>query len=152
MPATSSVPLTVLTIVEDEHRNILLMRRHNTGFGDGMYSLPGGHVDKGENIHDAAVRECKEEVGIDVLVSPIIGVIHSNVDREFIHFVALVESSYWSGEVTNMEPDQCDHLYWCNPNSLPDNILPCIRIAIDNLYSGRVFSTYFPQQEALNVS
>ena len=36
---------------------ILLSRRMNTGFNDGLFGLPAGHLTKGESVIDACVRE-----------------------------------------------------------------------------------------------
>lgn len=43
---------------------ILLSKRYNTGFCDGQYSLPAGHLDGNETFIQALIREVKEEVGI----------------------------------------------------------------------------------------
>ena len=45
---------------------VLLMRRAGTGFFDGLYSLPGGHVEEGESLRATAVREMREELGIEL--------------------------------------------------------------------------------------
>ena len=45
---------------------ILLIRRKGTGYRDGWYSMPSGHLEKGEAISAAAVREAREEVGIRI--------------------------------------------------------------------------------------
>ena len=46
---------------------ILLHRRQNTGYQDGKWDMAGsGHVDKDETAQAALIRECKEEIGIDV--------------------------------------------------------------------------------------
>ncbi len=43
---------------------LLLGKRLGTGFRDGQWCLPGGHVDPGERIRQAAAREAEEELGI----------------------------------------------------------------------------------------
>ena len=45
---------------------VLLMRRAGTGFCDGQYSVPTGHVDGNEPLTHAMVREAKEEVGVGI--------------------------------------------------------------------------------------
>ena len=56
-------------IVEDGNGNILLVKTRNGG-----WVFPGGQVEVGENLPDALIREIKEESGIDVTVSKLIGV------------------------------------------------------------------------------
>lgn len=53
-----------LIIRQDD--KVLLIRRANTGYYDGMYALPAGHVDGNEPAHRAAIREAKEEVGVTI--------------------------------------------------------------------------------------
>lgn len=45
--------------------SVLLLRRCNTGFEDGNYGLVGGHLEGGESVTQAAIRECREEVRVD---------------------------------------------------------------------------------------
>src|ERR1700730_15984845 len=45
---------------------ILFGLRRNTGFSDGMYHLPAGHLEDEETISAGAIREAKEELGIDL--------------------------------------------------------------------------------------
>ena len=45
---------------------LLLSLRKNTGYEDGKYSVVAGHVENGESLIAAGIREVKEEVGIDV--------------------------------------------------------------------------------------
>ncbi|WP_412933251.1 NUDIX hydrolase [Lederbergia ruris] len=56
-------------IVEDDQGNILLVKTHHGG-----WVYPGGQVEVGENVIDAVTREVKEESGIDITVSYLIGV------------------------------------------------------------------------------
>ena len=50
---------------------VLLQRRFNTGYMDGKYSLPAGHVDKGETFIQCVIREAKEEIGINLKLKDI---------------------------------------------------------------------------------
>ena len=53
-----------LILIKDN--KILLLRRFNTGWMDGRYGFIAGHIDGGEEIKKAMIREAKEEAGITV--------------------------------------------------------------------------------------
>jgi 8-oxo-dGTP diphosphatase len=57
--------LAVGTIISDEHNRIVLVRRAIEP-GYGKWVFPGGYVDRGEEVKLAAVREAREEVGLDI--------------------------------------------------------------------------------------
>jgi ADP-ribose pyrophosphatase YjhB (NUDIX family) len=63
------VPSTT-AVVTDEHDRIVLIRRRDNN----LWALPGGGMELGESIVDTAVREVKEETGLDVEVTGLIGV------------------------------------------------------------------------------
>lgn len=54
-------------VLLQEGDKILFLRRANTGWMDGHYDLPSGHLEKGESLRGAAKRELLEEANIDVL-------------------------------------------------------------------------------------
>ena len=121
---------------------ILLLRRKNTGYEDGNYSVVAGHLDGGEKVWQAAAREAKEEAGIDLREEDIqmVGVMHRISESERIDFFVVVER--WQGEIENMEPERCDDLSWFGVDALPENTIPYIRQAIENYHAG-VWFDYF---------
>jgi UDPglucose 6-dehydrogenase len=79
--------LAINVIVEDKSK-ILLVKRRLEPF-KGLWSLPGGYVEYGETVEDAARREVKEECGLDIQPSGIIGV-YSNPERHpWKHVIAI---------------------------------------------------------------
>jgi len=68
-PANSVVPSTTAVVTDEQDRILLVKRRDND-----LWALPGGGMDLGESIVETAVREVKEETGLDVEVTGLIGV------------------------------------------------------------------------------
>jgi 8-oxo-dGTP diphosphatase len=111
---------------------ILLLRRFNTGYADGQYSIPAGHLDGNETVTAAAVREAKEETGVRIEASDIdfSSVMHRNEGDERVDFFVHIRK--WVGEPANTEPEKCDELRWVDLNELPQNTIPYVRRAIQN--------------------
>src|SRR5690606_8429956 len=63
MKHTRRVGSNILVIRDNK---ILLLRRVNTGWGDGELIMPGGHSEEGETARQTAVRETQEELGLEV--------------------------------------------------------------------------------------
>lgn len=121
----------------------LLLRRLNTGWKDGEYGTVAGHVDGNETIANSAVREAKEEAGIDIEERDlrVVHTQHRICDRyEYIDFS--VQAGKWSGEPANLEPHKCDDLSWHPLNPLPVNTIPYIRLVFENIEKGIPFSEY----------
>ena len=123
------IPTGVHVLLERDGR-VLLMRRAGTGFFDGLYSLPGGHVEEGESLRATAVRGMREELGIELAESAlaVVGVVHRRSDTNRIDF--FLRASVWQGEPVIAETDRCDDLRWCAPDALPEATVPYIRDAL----------------------
>jgi len=124
---------------------LCMIRRKNTGHGDGKYSVPAGHVDAGERMIDAAIREAKEEVGVSITEENLTfaHMVHirkrdpSLPDRLQFFFVAHT----WDGELQNCEPEKCDDIAWFPIAALPDNCVEYTRQAFRAYQSGITLST-----------
>jgi 8-oxo-dGTP pyrophosphatase MutT (NUDIX family) len=130
---------------------VLLLRRFNTGYEDGRYSVVAGHLDGGEEVIAAAIREAREETGI--VIAPedltVVGVMHRKAADERVDF--FVVASRWAGTIRNMEPEKCDALTWFPFDGLPENVVPYVRRALDNYRHGRWFDSYGWSQGAERV-
>ena len=134
-------PVAVHLFLLKENK-ILLLRRLNTGYEDGNYGTVAGHVEGGEQLKTAMIREAKEEAGIEITPAnlEVVSVMHSMTDKEYICF--FLKASQWSGEIRNVEPDQCAELTWFPIDDLPPDVIPYVRRAIENYRSGKWFSSF----------
>ena len=122
---------------------VLLLRRFNTGYEDGNYSVVAGHIDEGEDFVSAMRREAKEEAGIDIACQDLIPVqvMHrKNGNDERIDYFFVSEK--WTGKIVNMEPEKCDELRWHKLNALPVNTIPYISSSIGHYWGNEVFTRF----------
>ena len=121
---------------------ILMIRRYNTGYADGEYSLPAGHLEDGETLTECLIREAKEEANVTLKAKDITlaHVMHrkSNDIRMDFFFVANTSKS----EPKNMEPDKSDDMQWFPLSALPANTVPYIRAAIRRYQKKIFYSEY----------
>jgi 8-oxo-dGTP diphosphatase len=123
------VPTSHLFLIKNG--KILLLRRFNTGYEDGNYSVVAGHLDGNETFTNAMIREAKEEASI--VIQPkdlkVVHVMHRKSTEERIDF--FFACCNWKGDPKNMEPGKCDDLRWFPLDNLPKNTIPYIRQAIE---------------------
>jgi 8-oxo-dGTP diphosphatase len=124
---------------------ILLLRRANTGYEDGNYSVIAGHLDGDETVYAAIQREASEEAAITIESDDLrmVGVLQRRAatadDDERIDF--FLTASNWSGVIHNAEPAKCDDLAWFSLADLPTNIIPYVRQALNNYRAEIWFAT-----------
>ncbi len=98
-----------LVLIKDNR--VLLLKRFNTGYQDGNYSLIAGHLDGCETSKQCILREAREEAGIAINPTnlEVVHVMHRlSSDREY--FDIYLRTDEWTGEIKNIEPDKCDEL------------------------------------------
>ncbi|MEU0239332.1 NUDIX domain-containing protein [Nocardiopsis sp. NPDC006198] len=121
-PYTSVVDVHVILHREGE---IALLERQNTGYCDGMLTVPGGHLEEGEPADQAATREAGEEVG--VLIDPghltLGAVVHHLQEAGHARMGLFFVATRWEGEPHNAEPDKAGKLVWADPRTLPSNTI-----------------------------
>ena len=125
----NTYPLAIHIFFRKDNQ-VLLSLRKNTSYEDGKYSVVAGHIEAGESIIEAGIREAKEEAG--VVITPfqfkIVGSMHRKSDDERIDYFAVVDE--WLGELKNCEKNKCGGLDWYAVDNLPTNIIPYVRFAI----------------------
>lgn len=135
------IPAVHLFLIKDDQ--ILLARRFQTGYEDGNYSVPAGHVERGEPATVAMIRETREEIGVSIHHTDLkpIQVMHRNKgEEERVDF--FFECTKWEGEVLNQEPEKCDDLRWFPLQELPQNTVPYVRFALANYMKSIFYSEY----------
>ena len=131
------VAVYILLIKEKE---VLLGRRFNTGWQDGNYGLPSGHLENDEGLIEALLREIKEETGVDMRPEDV--EFKHVMHRKSIYIDFFFVTKQWSGEPRIMEKDKCDDLQWFPLDKLPGNIVPSVKFAIENYRNNINFSEF----------
>lgn len=139
MRAKFPVAVHIFLIKDGE---VLLLRRYNTGYEDGKYTVVAGHVDGGETIRQASSREAKEEVGIEIDLQDlrVVEIMHRKSEDERVDF--FLEAQKWSGELENREPEKCDQVAWFSLDALPENTIAYVKRALSNYQRGVWFEEY----------
>jgi 8-oxo-dGTP pyrophosphatase MutT (NUDIX family) len=134
----------VYIIIENRDGRVLTLRRYNTGWSDGMYTLPAGHVDAGESVADAAVRELKEETSLEVDFDNIRFVHIMQRESDAPYFDFYFETKLLGDSVPKiMEPEKCDDLQWVDISKLGGlPLLKNVKIALENIKKGMRISYY----------
>lgn len=118
-----------------------MLLRANTGYMDGYWAVPAGHVEKDESVLAAALREVREEVGVEIDPDDLVPVtaMHRTggngqaIDERVDFFFT---TSRWSGEPRLMEPGKAAGLAWYSLDNLPDPVVPHEARVLRGLQSG----------------
>jgi len=137
--ANTQVRMGVGVIVRDSSGRILLEKRSDCG----VWGLPGGRIEPGESIRQAAVREVKEETGLTVKITQLLGVYSEPAERivtfpdNVVHLVdILLEAKIISGEL--LCSSESEKLQFFNQGALPADLAPPARVPLQDFLKGRI--------------
>lgn len=108
---TEQVELTVLCLIHTEDSYLLQDRVKNDWKG---YALPGGHIEPGESIVDAVVREMKEETGLTIKAPRLCGIKQFPIEGGR-YIVFLFETDQFEGELVDSDEGK---MYWVKRSEL----------------------------------
>lgn len=146
MKYNTATPYIASYVVVRKDSKIAFVLRSNTNWMNNYWGLPSGKVEVGESFLAAAVREAKEEIGIEVNKENLKHclIVHRHEPSSFatdwvdMYFEVMV----YSGELYNAEPHMHSELAWLDPLSLPDNVIPSVRDALHHIHYGKMYSEY----------
>jgi ADP-ribose pyrophosphatase YjhB (NUDIX family) len=134
------VRLTVSAVVRRVRggEEILLMQRSDNG----MWTIPGGHVDPGESVTSAVVREVLEETGWQIEPGRLVGV-YSEPTRqvvemrgERVQLVNLCFDALALEQFTPTTPDEALSIGFFSRLELPEPMVPIVGIRIEDSFAG----------------
>jgi ADP-ribose pyrophosphatase YjhB (NUDIX family) len=125
MPVFSVVSVA---IIDDNH--ILLIQREDFR----VWGLPGGDIDPGESLAQAAVREVREETGLTVILTRLVG-LYALVGAEQ-SVITTVFTARPAGGVLSPDPREVSDIGWFTPESLPADLMWWHRQRIQDALAG----------------
>ncbi|MCX6058951.1 MAG: NUDIX domain-containing protein [Chloroflexi bacterium] len=109
-------PKVAAAVLVEQDGRVLLVRRANEPFR-GLWTLPAGFVNGGEDPADAAARECLEETGLSVHITRVLDVIAGREHNRGADFIIVYLAEVTGGELS--AADDADAADWFARNDLP---------------------------------
>ena len=120
-------------ILTDDRGRVLLLWQPRQSYG-----LPGGVVEPNETPPQAALREAKEETGVDVKLEYLVGTYHLRGGGKIDNLEFIYKAHIVSGEPHIANPNEVLRLEWFEPHMLPSptSMLNVLRVAIPDFWTG----------------
>ncbi|UOE96384.1 NUDIX domain-containing protein [Alkalihalobacillus sp. LMS39] len=126
MKRIDAVKAAVAVIIFNEQKQVLLQKRKDVG----LWGIPSGHIEIGETVEQAAIREVKEETNVDITIKKLIGV-YSDPDSqrfeypsgEVVHFITSCFLAEISGGHLCCNEEESLEIKFFDVDDLPNNLL-----------------------------
>jgi 8-oxo-dGTP diphosphatase len=134
----SGAPRVGVGVIITQGEQVLLMKRKNA-HGAGSWSTPGGHLEYGESPEECAVRETKEETGVDIAAPRFRAVTNDVFEAEGLHYITLwMEGEYLSGEAVVNAAYEMSEVGWFAWDNVPEPLF----LPLQNLLNGKSYPTF----------
>lgn len=132
------LPVCVQVILKQKNKVLLVLRKSNVA-NNGLWSLPGGHIESGETFYNTAIRELHEELGIVVTEEDLqLKCIGHGVEQNYLGVFFIC--SVWQNEISNLEPNKCSKLEFFELNNIPENTIPYIKYMFNEISKGELYA------------
>ncbi|KMZ69430.1 Nudix hydrolase 1 [Zostera marina] len=113
------IPQVAVAVFVTKGDSSVLLGQRLSPVGNHTFAIPGGRLEYGESFKECAVREVKEETGLDIDSVEILTVINAPVPIHFVTLIARAVLVDHQQQPVNMEPDKCSGWSWYQLNNLP---------------------------------
>lgn len=115
-------------------RNQILLGERIASHGKNNFGPPGGHLEFGESFEECAIREAKEETGLDIISPVFIGLTNDIFAEDDKHYISIFMKASYSEtqQIINLEPQKIISWNWYSFDYLPSNLFLPLKQLIEN--------------------
>jgi 8-oxo-dGTP pyrophosphatase MutT (NUDIX family) len=143
VPAQRYASIIDVHVILRRGGKVLLLRRAGDTYASGQLCLPSGHMEQGESIVHAGVRETFEETGITLdpaALRHVLSIHQRNPGTGHARIGFAFEPRSWAGEPVNAEPHKHSALVWADPACLTPDVVGYAAAVITAVERGLTFT------------
>lgn len=137
----SNYPRVGIGVIVTKGDHLLLLERKGV-HGQGTWSTPGGHLEYGESPEECAIRETKEETGVDIVNVRALGFTNDVFESSGLHYITLwMTGEYGAGEAMVAAPYEASAVGWYTWDTLPEPLfLPLVQLIQGKSYPPEIIT------------
>ena len=108
---SDSYPIRVVACIIERDGKFLITKRLQHSHLGHLWEFPGGKIEEGESVEDCAVRECREEIGVEVKAGKVLEEVQHDYPERSVHLY-FVLCDLISGDPQALE---CEDWVWAHP-------------------------------------